>query len=161
MTPPPGPDLRNMVLTLDPSKAGLTPTDALPRVWGFVMDIGAARGWASLVTLADGTTSLYTSGSGGMIGGGAHEPVVEASGQLLRLVEANLDNFEADEDLEPPESGQTRFLVLTYEGIRGRSAATEQLASGSDALSPIFAAGNDLLTQLRLAAERTPPDRRA
>jgi hypothetical protein len=142
-----------MVLTLDPAKAGLAPAEGLPHVWGLVMDIGANRGWASLVTMADGTTSLYTSGGGGMIGGGGHESVVEASGRLLRLIESNLELFESTDDLEPPESGQTRFLILTYEGIRGRSAATEQLVSGNDGLSPIFAAGNDLLTQLRLAAE--------
>jgi hypothetical protein len=114
--PPPGPELRNMLLTLDPVEAGLAPTEALPRVWGAVMDIGADRGWASLVTLADGTTSLYTSGGGGVIGGGAHEPVVEASGRLLHLIEAHLDLFEPTDDLDPPGPEQTRFLVMTYEG---------------------------------------------
>ena len=152
--PPPGPELRNMVLTLDPAKAGMTPTETLPHVWGTVMDIGAERGWASLVTLADGTTSLYTSGGGGVIGGGAHEPVVEASARLLRLIEAGLDLFEPTDDLDPPGAGQTRFLALTYEGVRGRSAPTAQLAAGEDPLGMIFTAGNDLLTELRQATAR-------
>jgi hypothetical protein len=152
----PGPELRNMVLTLDPAKAGLAPTEALPNVWGMVMDIGADHGWASLVTLADGTTSLYTSGGGGMIGGGAHEPVIEASARLLRLVEEDLESFEPTDDLDPPASDQTRFLALTYEGVKARAAATDSLASGENPLSAIFAAGNDLLTELRLAAERGP-----
>ena len=38
--------------------------------------------WYALVVLADGTTSLYTSGLLGIIGGGAHETVREA-GRLL------------------------------------------------------------------------------
>jgi hypothetical protein len=143
-----------MVLSLDPARAGMAPTPELPHVWGVAMEIGADQGWASLVTLADGTTSLYTSGGGGVIGGGAHEPVVEASARLLRLIDAKLALFEQTEDLDPPGPDQTRFLALTYDGIRSRSAPTEQLASGDDELAHIFAAGNDLLTQLRLAANQ-------
>jgi hypothetical protein len=152
--PPPGPELRNMVLTLDPASTGLAPTDTLPHVWGTVMDMGVEHGWASIVTLADGTTSLYTSGGGGVIGGGAHQPVVEPSRRLLQLIEANLDLFEPTDDLDPPGPDQTRFLVMTYDGTRANGGRTGELASGEDPLSPIFAAGNDLVTQLRLATER-------
>ena len=151
--PPPGPDLRNMVLTLDPAEVAMAPTEALPHVWGMVMDIGAEHGWASLVTLADGTTSLYTSGGGGVIGGGAHQPVVEVSRHLLDLVEANLSLFEETEDLDPPGNGQTRFLVLTYQGTLGGSAPTEELTSLKGPLAPLFVSANDLLTALRLATE--------
>jgi hypothetical protein len=154
--PPPGPELRNMVLTLDPAKVGLAPTDALPHVWGALMDIGAGHGWASIATLADGTTSLYTSGGGGVIGGGAHEPVIEASRRFLELIESNLDHFEPTDDLHTPSADQTRFLVLTYDGTRASGTNTDQLASGQHPLSTIFAAGNDLVTQLRLAAENRP-----
>ena len=154
MKPSPGPDLRTMVLDLDPARAGLAPIPELPHVWGMAMEIGADHGWASLVTLADGTTSLYTSGGGGVIGGGAHEPVIEASARLLRLIEAELDLFEPTEDLDPPGPDQTRFLILTYDGITCRSAPTDELASGHGELAHVFAAGNDLLTQLRLAADQ-------
>ena len=142
-----------MVLTLDPAKAGLAPSDALPHVWGVVMDIGAEHGWASLVTLADGTTSLYTSGGGGVIGGGAHEPVVEASTRLLTLVEANLDLFEATDDLDPPGAGQTRLLVLTHEGTRSGSSSTAELTALEGPLAPLYVSANDLLTALRLATK--------
>jgi hypothetical protein len=145
-----------MVLTLDPAEVGLAPTEALPHVWGMVMDIGVREGWASLVTLADGTTSLYTSGGGGVIGGGAHETVVEASGSLLQQVEANLHLFELTDDLDPPADGQTRFLVLTYDGTLGGSYATEHLSSSKGPLAPFFAAANDLLTALRLATGSSP-----
>jgi hypothetical protein len=154
MNLPPGPGLRNMILTLDPAKAGLATTPELPHVWGMAMEIGADHGWASLVTLADGTTSLYTSGGGGVIGGGSHEPVIEASVRMLRLLEANLELFEPTDDLDPPGPDQTRFLVLTYDGIRSQSGGTEEMASGKGELAPIFAAGNNLLTQLRLAADQ-------
>jgi hypothetical protein len=89
-----------------------------------------------------------------VIGGGAHEPVVAASRQLLLQLEANLDLFEATDELATPGTDVTRFLVLTYDGVLAGSGPTAQLASGQDPLSPVFEAGNELVTQLRLATER-------
>jgi hypothetical protein len=148
---PPGPDLRRRILGLDPSEVGIAPTDELPRVWGTLLDMSFPTGWASLVTLADGTTSLYTSAGGGVIGGGAHQRVATASARFLRLVEAELTRFEPTDNLDPPEPGQARYLVLTYDGIRAAGGSSETLASGADPLSPIFAAGQHLITELRLA----------
>src|SRR5690348_17043141 len=71
--------LRNQILTLDPARAGF----AGQALWGCVMDTGYPSGAATLVCLSDGTTSLYTSTGGGMIGGGAHEQVVRANAGLL------------------------------------------------------------------------------
>ena len=56
--------------------------------WGAVMETGYPNGVASLVCLRDGTTSLYTSTGGGIIGGGAHDPVVRANHALLATIEA-------------------------------------------------------------------------
>lgn len=52
--------MRQMVLALTPDEIGLTP-GAGRHVWGVVMDTAMADGGGHfLVTLADGTTSLYT-----------------------------------------------------------------------------------------------------
>jgi hypothetical protein len=150
----PGPDLRRMVLGLDPAEAGLAPSRELPHVWGAVMDIGVEGGWASVVALADGTTSLYTSGGGGVIGAGAHERVASASARLLRLIEGELGRFEPTEDLDPPGADQTRFLALTYDGPRAAGGRSETLRVGSDPLSAIFLAGHELVGELRLLSER-------
>lgn len=149
---PLGPDLRAKILSLHPSDIGLEPTDDLPRVWGVLMDMGMAAGWATVMTLADGTTSLYTSGTFGIIGAGAHPTVASASSRLLRKIESNLDIFEATSQFEPPAGGDTRFLVLTYDGIHARRGPSDTLAKGGDPLSPIFDAGQELLTKIRLAS---------
>jgi hypothetical protein len=153
---PPGPDMRRRILELDAAEAGISPSGELPHVWGALIDMGFPTGWASLVTLADGTTSLYTSAGGGVIGGGAHAPVVAASARFLRLVEAELARFEPTTDLEPREPGQTRFLVLTYDGIRAAGGSSEALAVGTDPLSAVFAAGQQVVTELRLATTPAP-----
>src|SRR4051812_42858236 len=68
--------LRSQVLGTDPSAVGITPTTELPRVWGVLLETGYPSGIATAVSLADGTTSLYTSSGFGIIGGGAHSQVV-------------------------------------------------------------------------------------
>ena len=65
-------------------------------MWGVVMDTGLADdGWHSLVVLADGTTSLYTSAAFGIIGAGTHEQVRLASDALLASTEQRLSSFTA------------------------------------------------------------------
>jgi hypothetical protein len=59
-------DLRNKVLTLDPSKIGLSSFGS-NRVWGVVMETGYTGAVVTLVTIADGTVSLYFSNGGGII----------------------------------------------------------------------------------------------
>lgn len=97
-----GPDLRAHMLSLEPATVRPRPTRELPRVWGFVMDMTFPRGTASIVSLADGTRSLYTSTGGGVIGGGFHEPVAAASNRLLSILESHLDHLEADARTQPP-----------------------------------------------------------
>ena len=76
-------DLRNMVFNLNPKDIGLSKGSFGHPVWGMVMETGFTEGSFTLVAIADGTTSLYFSNGGGIIGGGEHEAVREASGYFL------------------------------------------------------------------------------
>ena len=51
------------------------------------MEMAFPEGAATLVSLADGTTSMYTSTGGGVIGGGAHDAVVQAGRAFLLELE--------------------------------------------------------------------------
>src|ERR1035437_6926854 len=64
--------LREQILRLDPATAGMSQRPGGPIVWGALMEMGYPNGVATIVALADGTTSMYTSTGGGIIGGGAH-----------------------------------------------------------------------------------------
>lgn len=54
-------NMRKIVLTISPASQGLAPTAELPHVYGACLDWALADGLASVVCLADGSTSLYTS----------------------------------------------------------------------------------------------------
>ena len=76
-------NLRERALNLEPSEVGIHSSEALPHVFGGVMDMAFPNGAATLVALSDGSTSLYTSGGGGVIGGGAHPTVVRETMAFL------------------------------------------------------------------------------
>src|SRR5438552_772188 len=110
--------LRRRALNLEPTAVGLHPSPALPRVFGGVMDMAYPRGVATLVGLADGTTSLYTSAGGGIIGGGEHESVARETRAFLTGLEAHLDEMSEDLGTEVPRPGRVAIYALTYSGRR-------------------------------------------
>src|SRR3954453_20298545 len=74
-----------------------------PQVWGVVIDIPKGADWATIVALGDGTTSMYTSSGGGVIGAGEHEVVRKANEQLLTVIEREaLRALAPDPGSKPP-----------------------------------------------------------
>jgi hypothetical protein len=143
------------MLSLDPSTVGLHPSAELPRVWGALMEMGFPDGAATIVTLADGTTSLYTSEGGGVIGGGEHPPVAAASRRFLVEAEATGTGLSPAEsaNVDLPPAGIVSFVVLGYSGTQIGAADEHELASTQHPLSRLYAAGQDVITALREAEE--------
>lgn len=145
--------LRRMVLELNPADAGITPTDRLPRVWGVVMDTGYPNGNATVVALADGTTSLYLSSGGGIIGAGEHASVAAATRAVLVVVEGHLDQFPGAANDEVPPADWVVIRALTFSGQRAILAEEDELGYDRHPLSPVFHAVHEVITQLRLLDE--------
>lgn len=146
--------LRNLIFQLEPGKLGLAPSPITPHVWGVLMETGYAVGTATLVSLADGTTSLYYSTGGGMLGRGDYAPVSEASRAFVIQAEKTLFQMSSTGEVPLPAVGQVRFSCLTYSGIYSTAAAEKSLKSGSHPLSPLFVLAHNTLDQLRLSAEK-------
>ena len=145
----PEPDMRAMALNVDPESIGLRPSPEQPSVFGVVMDTTYDFGVVTLVALADGTTSLYTSTGFGVIGGGAHAQVVAANRRLLGLAEQSRPLFAPDtSDAAPPE-GSVTLRLLTFEGRVAASEQEETLGMGGSPLSPLFHAGHAVISELR------------
>jgi hypothetical protein len=145
-------DLRTQVLTLDPRTADFEPSPEHPRVWGALMEMGMDVGVASLVGLVDGSTSLYLSSGGGMIGGGEHEAIADATRRFLGVLEEHLDELSPDTDSELPGDHEVDIRALTYDGRLSARAVDDDLAEERHPLSPVFYAGQDVITLLRQAS---------
>lgn len=146
-------DLRAQVLDLDPAEAGLEQRPDRRVLWGALMDIGHPRGAATLLALADGTTSLYTSSGGGIIGGGSHQAVAAATRSFLADLERHLSLLEPDPDTGLPIAGHVTIRALTYTGRLAAEAPEDDLGYGRHPLSPVFHAAHRVITELRLIDE--------
>ena len=145
--------LRGQILHLDPAGAGMAATPDSPRVWGGMMETGYPNGTASLVCLRDGTTSLYTSGGGGIIGAGGHGTVADANQAFLAELTRHAGGMRPDTDESLPAPGRVVLRALTHDGPMTFEAAEDDLGYGRSPLSPVFHAAHAVITQLRLLQE--------
>jgi hypothetical protein len=122
------------------------------RVLGVIMDLGYDTAIVSVVGLADGTASMYISNGGGMIGLGENPTVAEAAKRWVAVAEAANGLVEREADGLPPE-GSVRFNVLTTGPVLVGEATEAELQEGSHPLSPLYAAGQDLIGEIRKVDE--------
>jgi hypothetical protein len=118
------------------------------------METGYEVGSASLIAFADGTSSLYYSTGGGMLGSGDYLPVAQASLAMVEQAELLRLSFSAISDYPLPEVGQVRFILLTYAGPVSAEAREADLNAGVNPLASLYHEAQELLTQLRLSAEK-------
>jgi hypothetical protein len=146
--------LRDMLLTLRPEQIGLPPSSAKPRVWGVLMEIGDPEGVATLVVLADGTTSLYLGHGGGVIGAGEHANVRRAAEAFLVKADAERPLLSPVQAFPLPEVGRVTFYFLTYSGVMAADALEDDLGYNRHRLSSLFHAGHAVITEVRKTSEK-------
>ena|SRR5215469_11128986 len=145
--------LRTQILNLDPAEIRIDGALAGRRVRGALMDMGYPNGTATLVALGDGTTSLYLSSGGGIIGAGGHAGVATATRQFLAVVDDHLALLTADADSGLPATGRVIIRARTDQGWSSTEAREDDLGRGPHPLSAVFQAGHGVLTELRMIAE--------
>jgi hypothetical protein len=146
--------LRSQILSLEPSDAGIEPSGEMPNVWGILMETGYPQAIVTLVSLADGTTSLYFSNGGGMIGGGQHDTVAQASKSFVMAAENYYQQMTLTESFPLPAIGRVKFYVLTYSGIYTIDIDENDLGNRRHELSPLFYYGQEVITQFRQIEEQ-------
>ena len=143
--------LRDRLLTSSPKEIGLSKEDAEAKVWGVLMEVAFTEGVGTIVSVRDGTASLYTSTGGGILGG--YSAQKEAK-QFVVEAEKHLANMKLTKTFPYPVIGQVKFYVLTQEGVYTSEVDEKELVNGGHALSSLFLAGNKVMTGLRMASER-------
>ena len=143
--------LREQILGLTAEQLNDAYADA--PLLALAMDMGYPEGAATLIGVVDGASSLYFSNGGGIIGAGEHATVAEANRRLLEAGRGLLHELAAISSAPLPEEGMTQFVAVTPGGLRGASAPEQELGGGGHALSPLFYAAQDVITQIRLLPE--------
>ena len=142
-------ELREQALRLTPDQLGdAVPTEA--GILALLMETAYREAVATLVAVADGTTSLYFSNGGGFVGAGTHPTVAEANRRWLEAGRTFLPELSAVTDPPLPGLGMTQFVAVTPDGPRGALAPEDDLGRNRHELSPLFHAGHEVITQIRL-----------
>ena len=144
--------LRERALAITAADLNLAPIEARPHVWAALMELGYRDAVASLAVFADGTSSLYISTGGGVIGAGEHKTVREAADRFLSVVETHVSEFERADDTPLPKPGRVRFYVRTFQTTLTAEADESALKVPAHKLCPVFVAGHAVITQMRLAS---------
>ncbi len=116
------------------------------------METGYPEAVATLAVFAEGSTSLYFSSGGGVIGAGEHESVRETHGPFFAEAEARLGAFTKATDTPLPTEGRVRFYVRTFRGTLTADALEEDLGEMRHELSDLFHAGHSVLSAVREAS---------
>lgn len=146
--------LREQVLRLDPKTIGLNESSS-NRIWAILMETGYPEAVATLVTVADGTVSLYFSNGGAIIGVGQHDEPRKAGNDLLKASPQFLQHAKPTKEFPLPEIGHTRFYFMTFDGAYTVDSVEDDLGKNRSPLSPLFYKAQDVITQARFAEEKT------
>jgi hypothetical protein len=141
--------LREGIFTTSPDEVGIVRSQDNPNVWGVVMETGFPEGTCTLVSLADGTTSLYYETGGGVIGCGAHDIVANATKAVVQDAENYYGSMTQTASFPLPAVGNTRFFILTYSGVYTTEALEEDLGEERHHLTPLFYKCHDVITSIR------------
>ena len=141
-------DLRNQVLSLTAEQL-----DAESPVLAVLMETGYPEAVATLVSVADGSSSLYFSNGGGIIGAGEYKQVHDSSIALVAMAGRNLSLLGITESNPLPKKGYTRFYVVTKSGIYSEEVLEDDLGNERHPLSPLFFQGHELISYIRAAEE--------
>lgn len=145
--------LRSQIINLDPSEFGMVPSEETPNVWGVLVEYWVSEeNLITQVSLADGTTSIYFSNGGGILGAGeaGYEDVAEASKLLVLFAETVYSQMELTTEFPFCPKDEMQFYVLTFSGIYKANAPVGEIESGDHEFSKLFGFANNVLTQVRL-----------
>jgi hypothetical protein len=137
-----------------PIRVSLAEDAREPVVYGIVMDMDINGETATLVAFITGDASIYLSTGGGWIGGIEDPRVAEAAHAFLRAADSvDFNGRTAATAFPRPGPGRVHFYLLTSGGVLPLTATTEALQTGTHALSPLYAAGQGVITRVREADE--------
>ena len=152
-----------MALGIDPSTIRRADGERWTGAAVAAMELGLAgsRATVTIVAIGDGTVSMYTSPGGGVIGAGEHAAVRGAGDRFREVVADAHGLLQRTQAFPLPSEGEIRFHARVGDDRLTAAAPEAELRTGRHMLSPLYDAGQDLITEIRLVDEPEEVDARA
>ena len=123
-------------------------------VLAVVMETGYAEAVVTLVAVVDGSTSLYISNGGGVMGAGQSPGPNAAAREVVAAAAAFLSDCTLTKEFPLPQKACTRFYLVTPKGVFTAEAKESDLGNRRHRMSPLFHTVHRLITQIRLSGEQ-------
>jgi hypothetical protein len=146
-------ELRSLALHVDPAQIEV-PEGEWPGASVALMEMSVGEGTETIVAVADGTVSLYTSTGGGTIGAGEHLSARQAGQRFLKVAAQSAPWMTPTTDFPLPSEGNVRFHVRSPEGDVTAEVPEQELRARRDLLAPLYLAGQDVISEIRSIAEQ-------
>ena len=147
-------ELRHQALHRSRVELGLPKPSDATRPWGVLMETTYEEASVTVFAVSDGNASIYLSTGGGFIGGVGHEAVRRAAVNMVRVAGTLASLLSPAETYPLPDRGRTIFYLRTEAGVLTGGATEAELGQRGHALSELFFAGQDVITQFRLVNEK-------
>jgi hypothetical protein len=143
-----GKGLRLLALTTSADKLGFILEKDYPKVYGVITDWNLGDQIASILAVKDGTASLYTTSTFGIIGGHEHDAMRKAAKEYVRIAGQYYEKSTPVSDYPYPKEGKVNFFLLTYDGVRLCIGDEEGINKGKDETTSLFVAAQNVLSAL-------------
>ena len=141
--------LRASALSLTPEQVGFVPAASGPNIFGVLMETGYEKAVSTLACFCDGSTSLYFSTGGGVIGCGEHESVKSAAKMFVSIANKYTVREATSSENPLPGIGMVRFYLRTPTGRASVQVPEKDLAEKGSQLWPLFFAGHAVIAAIR------------
>lgn len=140
-----GRELRRMFMGKTARDLGVAPTPEFPKVFAVAMDWPLDDQIVTVVAIADGHASLYTTSTFGIIGG-QNRP--SEARKFVAEAQSHYDRATPTTTFPYPSKTAVRFYLLGYDGVRFVEGALDPIWNNAAPLSPLFGAAQDVVTAL-------------
>jgi hypothetical protein len=126
---------------------------SMPAAMGGVIAVLAEIGMeavATIVAVADGSTSLYLSSGGGTIGAGAHKQVAVCALKLLGAADQAQQMMQSVTAYPLPLPKHVRFYIVSSNGVRSAEVLESELQNQAHVFSPMYRLTHNVITAIRL-----------
>lgn len=146
--------MRNQIIGLSAKTVNIK-TESPSEPWGIMMEMGIEDEIITLISLRDGTTSLYASNGGGIIGCGEHESVSKISKKFVSFAQKFISQMHKTTEYPLPNKEKVQFYILTESGnFTSDLIGQSELESSENKFFKLFCMGHEVITAVRKIDEK-------
>ncbi len=123
-------------------------------IFGVIFEVGMEGGVATIVSMADGSISLYASGGGGMLGLQRDEQIRKAAAAFLIDSKSYIGEMRPASSYPVPTTNHVTFYILTVGGVLTAERYEAEIQKRGNPLFALYEDAQRLIFEIQRTASR-------